>query len=428
MSWDEDEDEYQQAFGEHTSISDSCRRLIRAINNNDEKLQHLGLGSEYTLQFNNHAWKLLGKYIANNTHIKSIKLCRFHLTDEQMVLLFSGLRSSSSLQRLDLGNNEFGIDGVRSMIPFLGLTHLNFNNNSIGKEGFITISNMLQHEGSTLTHLCLVSTGMGDEEAEILADSLKDNTTLKELNLGNSNKNLGNNNNMTRRGRLALLKLMVDISSVESTYKSNHTLIMCYLSVPGDRDRISSFLLDEPGDDVHKQITKAWAFNRSNSSQSYPNPNPTSRHTAGRLKIVHYQLNSKKRKELCQIQGVEYSDSNIFADIEPILLPNILSLIGSEHGQSELYTALIHTAPDLLSYMDRKAMINNEMEKNKAHDNDLVVQIAELTRQRAALSAKNDKLSSRLALIHSGDMNQRSAVGKEDKGNGGSSSKKRQRN
>ena len=72
---------------------------------------------------------------------------------------------------------------------------------------------MLQHEGSTLTHLNLASTGMGDEEAEILADSLKDNTTLKELNLGNSNKNLGNNNNMTRRGRLALLKLLVDISS-----------------------------------------------------------------------------------------------------------------------------------------------------------------------------------------------------------------------
>ena len=60
--------------------------------------------------------------------------------------------------------------------------------------------------------------------------------------------------------------------------------------------------------------------------------------------------------------------------------------------------------------------------------NDLVVQIAELTRQRVALSAKNDQLSSRLALIDSGDMNQQSVVGKEDKGNGGSSSKKRQRN
>ena len=423
----------------------------RDIYNNE--IIHLGLGSDITAQFNNHAWKLLGRYIANNTHLKSLKICRCNLTDEQMVLLFSGLRSSISLQRLELSNNDFGVEGVRSMTAFLesspnlshirffnnfntecfealisaldgkpvkdlslvecdiqdisalqtyklpNLTHLNLNQNNIGRDGFITISNMLQHEGSTLTYLVLANSGMRDKEAEILADSLKDNTTLKELNLGG-------NNNITRRGCLALLKLMVDISSVESTYTSNHTLMMCFLKI-------------EPGDDVIKQITNAWSFNRSNSNQSYPNP----RHAAGRLKVIHYQLNSKRRKELCQIQGVEYSDSNIFADIEPILLPDILALIGERHGQSEFYTALIHTAPDLLSYMNRKAMINNEMERNKAHDNDLVVQIAELTRQRAALSAKNDQLSSRLALIDSGDTKQ-SVVEKEDKGNGG---KKRQR-
>ena len=65
-------------------------------------------------------------------------------------------------------------------------------------------------------------------------------------------------------------------------------------------------------------------------------------------------------------------------------------MIGENHGQSELYNALVSTAPALLSYIDRKAMIKDEMVKNTA-------QITVLARQQAALTAKNDQLSRRLA-------------------------------
>ena len=64
-------------------------------------------------------------------------------------------------------------------------------------------------------------------------------------------------------------------------------------------------------------------------------------------------------------------------------------LIGGNHGQCELYTALIQMVPDLLSCIDRNAMIKDEMTRNS-------LRMAELTRQLAALSAKNDLLSKML--------------------------------
>ena len=50
------------------------------------------------------------------------------------------------------------------------------------------------------------------------------------------------------------------------------------------------------------------------------------------------------------MQGIEYSSiGNLLADIDPILLPDIIALIGEEHGHNELYNALLPTAPDLMS-------------------------------------------------------------------------------
>ena len=93
------------------------------------------------------------------------------------------------------------------------------------------------------------------------------------------------------------------------------------------------------------------------------------------------------RKEFCSMQGIDYTSiGSLFADINPKLLPDILSLIGENHSQSELYTALIQMVPNLLSCIDRNAMIKDEMARNS-------LRMVELTRQLAALSVKNDLLS-----------------------------------
>ena len=89
------------------------------------------------------AWELLGRYIANNTHLKKIDLQYCSIIDAKIAAFFRGLTKSASISitRFDLMSNEFGINGVRSMVPFLeSAPHLekllmNYNDN-VGTECF----------------------------------------------------------------------------------------------------------------------------------------------------------------------------------------------------------------------------------------------------------------------------------------------------
>ena len=414
-----EDEQHERAFGVRSDMSEHCRNEINLIrSNNENHVNEFVLDPDDAVEFTDLAWELLGRYIARNTHLEEVFLNNCGITDRKMALLFSGLVRSVSLKRFLVSKNEFGIDGVRCMMSFLQnspnlsllylsqnsrinsecfevlvsaldgksikvlsfsgcnigdisaldrynlpcLHTLHLNRNSIGREGCITLSNLLQQEGSTLTTLYLSDTDMGDEEAEIIASSLKQNTKLEELNLLE--------NNITNRGCLAFLKLLNDISSIDNTYKSNHTLQTINIA-----EYVTSDLLDS--------ISEACIENRRGSNAN----------SIGRLKVIRTQLNSQERKKICKLQGIEYlSIGNLFADIEPSLLPNILALIGEIHGQSELYTALVPTAPDLLSYIDRKALIKDVLAKNQA--------------QMSLLAAHNRELIQRLASLDKGDSKQ----------------------
>ena len=385
---DEDE-QFNQAFGEHTGIDEEVRGYINNIKDNNSDTNELALRSDDADEFSYLAWRLLGRYIANNEHLNRLDVDESRLTDEMMSLLFKELTSSRSLKRLDIDCNEFGIEGVRSMIPLVqnspnlttlymgantnintecfdalisalhgrpieklysyqcnitdisaldrynlpNLQTLNLSSNKIGRDGCITLSNLLQKEGSNLTALILRSVNFGDDEVEIIAASLKHNTKLKELYLPG--------NNLTNEACVVFLKLLANITSIESTYTSNYTLTTCELN--GDFDKAHA-----------KAINDACKENRLISSD----PKAAGPHAAGRAKVIKYQLNSLMRKKLCELQGVEYSSIGyIFVDMEVNLLPHILALIGRVHGHSEFYTSLLPVAPDLLSFIDRKAML-----------------------------------------------------------------------
>ena len=140
--------------------------------------------------------------------------------------------------------------------------------------------------------------------------------------------------------------------------------------------------------DLLESIREACWDNRSDSP-----------HAVGRDKIIKYQLNSTRRKKLCELQGIEYTSGNVFADIKPNLLPNILALIGDGHGQSELYTALVSTAPDLLSYIDRKALLTDELSK--------------INDEYAIIRAKRIDLNKRLASLELGESKQSEVTNEE---------------
>ena len=237
---------------------------------------------------------------------------------------------------------------------------------------------------------------MGDEEAKIIASSLKHNTTLELLYF--------NENNITEKGRVMFLKLLNNISSIESIYTSNHTLTEC---------RLIDFI-ENSEDEIQRWINKACEVNmigRGNND-----------HAVVREKVIKYQLNSQIRKKLCELEGIEYSDSNIFANIEPVLLPKILELIWSRHGQSELYSALFPTAPDLLSYIDRKTMLNSILAKNTAlvsalrteHERKVAALEAEYSTQTTRLITQNIEVINRLKLIELGDRKQSEGTRKRE--------------
>ena len=81
---------------------------------------------------------------------------------------------------------------------------------------------------------------------------------------------------------------------------------------------------------------------------------------AGRDKMIHTQLNSTQRAELADFQGVNRS---LYSEINPLHLPEVLSLVGQHHGQGELYVALRSSIAGVISTVIKKQCLH----PNKEH-------------------------------------------------------------
>ena len=439
-----DDEKYREAFGEHNGISADCIGTINGIKNNNPGFMRFVLGSSDAEKFSDLAWELFGGYIADNDHLEGIYLDSCSLTDSKISLLFQGLSNGGPLKDLNLPNNNFGVDGIRSMMPFLkksreirelrisqnrnintecfrlltealqggtiktlrlwgcridditaldeySLPHLQFLNfninniqsfpttldnytnlerlylssNKIGRDGCRSLAKLLQKDGSRLTNLSLDNNDVGDEEAEIFANSLKCNTSLTELKL-NGDLTLGENY-FTETGFTAFSKLLNDVSSIDGTYNSNHTLT--FIGLPDSTDATVK--------ELKGHIDRAIKINKKYDGNS---------HAAGRAKVIDTQLNSRKKMELSRLQGVDYSYGSIFGEIEPVLLPEVLAVVGGSHSHDELYRMLIATAPDLASTVNRKGLFQQAIAQN-------VARLAALEAEAAALTARTAQLN-----------------------------------
>ena len=169
-------------------------------------------------------------------------------------------------------------------------------------------------------------------------------------------------------------------------YNSNHTLTTFSYS-----DSTNTTIIQETKTNVESSLV----INRRRGRNS---------HAAGREKVIETQLNINNRLELSRLQGVDYSYSNLFAVIEPILLPEVLETV-KKRGQNNLHQMLLATAPDLLlqkSCSERK----NCPEKDatiKELDAEYEHQTAELTewhlRSTDAITAEKLQLIKDLASI-----------------------------
>ena len=354
---------------------------LQRIRDNDPNITSLHCDENW-IHYNNMTdenWEEIGRDISNNTHLDELYLYDA-LNDHRMSFLFRGLTRSSSIKDMDLCDNGLSIAAVRSMVPFLqnanNLQMINLCDNNLQSEGFNMLlralhdspieelicqgcgiesieidsehipkhleklylfhnsinddgcrefAKLLQGGDATLTELSLGYNAIDDEGVEILVDALQNNKSLKSLYL--------QGNRISNQGKIMLLKLVNDVSSISATLQSNHTLLDLLLVSPLSED-----------DQIQMHIQMATAINRLPE--------------AGRKKVIDTQLNSGNRAELAELQGVNQS---IYSEINPLHLPEVLTLVGRHHGQGELYIALRSSIAGVISTVNRKQCLKQKI-------------------------------------------------------------------
>eukprot|EP00985_Skeletonema_marinoi_P029398 scaffold27786_cov146-Skeletonema_marinoi.AAC.2 len=356
-------------------------------------------------------WEELGRDVFNNTHLNIVYLNDGALNDHKMISLFRGLTSSSSIEQMYLYGNRLSAVGVQSMVPFLQnasyLTHLDLDDNNIQSEGFnimfralrdspieelycnrcgiesieidtehipkhLTwlsligniinangcheLAKLLQGGDSTLKDLYLTDNTIDDEGVAILVAALQNNTSLTALSLRG-------NDAISKQGKVSLLRLVCNISSIESTLQSNHTL------------RDLWFKTDE---EIQRHIDIAVRIN---------NRNDYNQEAAGREKVIQTQLHSGTRAALCRLQGIDHV---VYGDISPLQLPEVLSSIGRSHGQGELYNALKSSIAGVISTVNMKKCIQQLRDYHEAKIAEHRAEVHNLNAKLAAMEEKEE--------------------------------------
>jgi Ran GTPase-activating protein (RanGAP) involved in mRNA processing and transport len=192
-----------------------------------------------------------------NCNIESLDLSRSMLMDS-----VSGLRALGSLvgrtanmQYLNLEKTSLSDEGLQSFVEGMSnccrLKELHLSHNdSITANGVTSLSSLFRAEHCSLCTLALYGIHFGDEGAIALANGLIGNKSLTDLRF--------NSSGITARGWSAFSKLLCDKTSVNSTYFSNHTLLLIgAFDTPSD---IEDYLkLNKP----HKQASAICKILRS---------------------------------------------------------------------------------------------------------------------------------------------------------------------
>mmetsp|Transcript_5656 Transcript_5656/g.9285 ORF Transcript_5656/g.9285 Transcript_5656/m.9285 type:complete len:443 (+) Transcript_5656:105-1433(+) len=410
---------------------ESWHEKLKRIRENDPHFKSITRGGEDILNMTDEESEELGRDIANNTHLTKVDLSYSSLNDQKMSFIFRGLTRSISIEHLKLRHNRFGAIGARSMVPFLqnanSRTHLDLSYNHIQSEGFnmmcralcdspietLTcrrcgiesididgehiprhlkslllsensinadgcreLAKLLQGGDATLDVLTLNNNRIDDEGVEILVDVLQNNTSLTQLFLEK-------NHVMSKRGQIMLLKLVNNISSIEATLRSNQTLTELEVSEPWE-DEVEEYI-------IQRLINVATDINRLYKHKP---------ERAGRGKVIKTQLHNESRAELAELQGVHQS---IYSQIDPLLLPEVLSIIGRRHGQGgilipwnlmahkldveDMYVALKSSVAGVISIVNRKACIQEKRDFYVAMVQQVNAKVAQLNAELVAIEA-----------------------------------------
>jgi hypothetical protein len=403
-------------------VSEGVRRMrmLHPALNGWYGYQSLTIDSQYgpVTSLTDEDWEQLGRDMNGSNYLEILWLICGTLNDQKMLYLFRGLTGSNTIRDIILQSNDFGVEGVRSMVPFLqnasNLKKLDVGNNDIGSEGFalmwralcdrpIThlkfsscriksiaidgdciplnlrelrltnneindgcreLAKLLQGRDSKLEKLDLKNNRIDDEGVAILVNALENNTSLRELHLED-------NRGITTEGRKLLLKLVNDVSSIKATLKSNHTLWKVDVSCFGSN-----------GEEIQNQISAATYTNESYGPDI---------ERIAKAKVIFTQLHSAKRERFCRLQGVERANDAVYNEIDPLHLPEVLSMVGRAHGLSQFHEAIKSSIAALVSTVDKEIFIQQKRDYYAAKVAELDAELAAIRRAKGGPQPQNKR-------------------------------------
>jgi len=139
--------------------------------------------------------------------------------------------SVGAIRKLDLSSNSFvhttNWTRLRTGLIQYNATEINLSDNNIGRDGCAILADLLKEEGSPLKCLKLKQNEIDDTCISLLVDGLRNNNTLTTLDISL-------NSRITSTGWKYLLDLVCNITDINSTYQSNHTIEDFGASPPRD--------------------------------------------------------------------------------------------------------------------------------------------------------------------------------------------------
>jgi hypothetical protein len=170
----------------------------------------------------------LSNSLLNNTTVKTLDLSENgSVTIAGWNVLFRRLRDSdSALVNLNLSFNSITDEGIDALTQVLvnnnRLRELNLRRNQdVTAAGWVALSIVLRYPSSALEKLDLSRNHINNTVMVSYADALSDNSKLRELEL---DLDTNSNSIITTESYAACAHILCDISSVLSTYHSNHSL------------------------------------------------------------------------------------------------------------------------------------------------------------------------------------------------------------
>ena len=290
---------------------------------------------------------LLAENLTVNSTLKVLHIGDARFGSSGWRAIFTGLQTASALEKLVISGVTRGIND--SHMPILwevirmgSLKELVFdsypctiNPTSISAQGLQTIAYMLESPNCKLEKLHLRGEySFNDDVITVFVRRLANNTCLKELGISSSKPpgSIGRKSNITMRGWEALSTLLCDMSSIDNTYSSNHTLSV---SVHG---QLASMSLQDLS-----------SINKNNSISD-----------AARKKIIMYQFNTSE-------DGTLSNGMQVISQMDLVVLPQVIAWAGRKHdneGCTILYQ-LLRCIPELVEDQTLTKTVVGEKRKLK---------------------------------------------------------------